>query len=49
MLLVQLRGKDFGTPWNDGETAGAGNRLQNHGSRQGLDEGQKEGKLFIIL
>lgn len=48
-FAVQLCGSHPGTPRNDSQTAGAGDRLQDHGARQGIDEGQEEGKFATTL
>lgn len=44
VIAVQLRREDSGAAGYDCETAGAGDRMQNHGARERLDEGQEEGK-----
>lgn len=44
MIAVQLCRKDSGTARYDRKTIGAGDRMQNHGAREGIDEGQEEGK-----
>lgn len=38
-ISVQLCRPNPGTARHDGETAGAGNGLQDHGARQRIDEG----------
>ena len=43
-FAVQLRGSNIGSSRNDGQTTGTRNRMQNHGSREGVDERQEEGK-----
>lgn len=44
MIAVQLRWEDSGATGYDRETTGAGDRMQNHGARERVDEGQEEGK-----
>lgn len=48
-ISVQLCRPDPGTAGHDSETAGTGDGLQDHGARQGLDEGQEEGEFLRVL
>lgn len=48
LCAVQLCGSHPGSTRNDSQTAGAGNGLQDHGARQGIDEGQEEGELLVL-
>lgn len=48
LCAVQLCGSHPGSTRNDSQTAGAGNGLQDHGARQGIDEGQEEGELLVF-
>lgn len=44
VIAVQFRREDSGAAGYDREAAGAGDRMQNHGARERIDEGQEEGK-----
>lgn len=44
MIAVQLCWEDSGATGHDREATGAGDRMQNHGARERVDEGQEEGK-----
>ena len=49
LLSVQLRWPNLRPARLDRQTAGAGDRLQSHGPRQGVDEGQEEGTFSTLL
>ena len=49
LLSVQLRWPNLRPARLDRETAGAGDRLQSDGPRQGVDEGQEKGTFSTLL
>lgn len=44
MIAVQLCREDSGATRYDREATGAGDRMQNHGARERVNEGQEKGK-----